>query len=703
VIRKVPVTCNKDCGGGCPLLATVEDGRVTEIRDNPLGGPAMHGCIRGYQAARTLYAPDRLKRPLLRVGPKGSGQFREIPWSEALDRVAEGLVNIRERYGPEAIIHLGGSGSCRGALHNTGTLTARFLNLFGGYTVTYSSYSSAAASFATPYVLGTSIAGIDPATLRYSKLILLWGANIADCRLGCEWLARIREAKRRGIEIVVIDPRRSATARVLGTQWLPVRPGTDIALMMAVLYVLLAEKLVDRAFINRYSVGFDELEAHVLGRDGSAPKTPQWAETLCGTPAEAIVALARLYGRTKPAALIPGLSFQRTIGGEEAVRMAIALQVATGNLGILGGSSGALTWGRLPGPRMGALEVPNVGRHAFVPVYEWPDAILQGRKGGYPSEIRAIYNVGGNYLVQGADVNKSIRAFEKVEFSVCHDYFLTPTARYCDLVLPATTFLERNDIVFTGGNFVLFSNQAVEPLYEARNDLDIFCALAERLGFGRVFSERKSEDEWLRSFVAVSEVPDYEEFKRTGIYLGRDQERVGLAEFIADPERHPLRTPSGKVELSSALYARTGFPAIPQARILYPRPEYPLRLITPKSKYRVHSQNSNIPWFRELEPHVLWIHPTDAAARGIADGQKVLVSSPEGKVCIPARVTEDIMPGVVCLLEGVWPEFAPDGVDVAGSANVLTSTTPTEPSRGSRTHSVLVQVTPYAHGPATFA
>lgn len=694
MIRKLPVTCNKDCGGGCPLLATVEDGRITEIRDNPLGGPAMRGCIRGYQAARTLYAPDRLRKPLVRVGPRGSGQFRELTWSEALDRVAEGLADIRTRYGPEAIIRLGGSGSCRGALHNTGSLTARFLGLFGGSTVTYSSYSSAAAGFATPYVLGSSAAGTDPATLKYSKLVILWGANLVDCRLGCEWTARVREAKHRGVEIIVIDPRRSATARTLGSQWIPVRPGTDVALMMAVLYVLIQEGLVDRPFIGRYSIGFDELEADVLGLDDSEPKTPRWAEALCGTRAETIIALARQYGQAKPTALIPGLAYQRTIGGEEAVRMGIALQVATGNLGVLGGSSGALTWGRLPRPRVGAIGVPTGGKQAFVPVYEWPDAILQGKSGGYPSEIRAIYNVGGNYLVQGADVHKSIRAFEKVEFSVCHDCFLTPTARYCDVVLPTTTFLERQDIVFPDGNYLLFSNRAVEPLPEACNDYDIFCALSERLGFGREFSEGKSEEDWLRSFVAESEVPDYETFKRTGIYFGQDQERVGLADFIADPESRPLHTPSGKIELSSASYGRTGFAAIPEARILPSRQDYPLRLVTPKSKYRVHSQNSNIPWFRRLEAQALWLNPVDAAKRGIADGQEVIISSPEGKVRITAHVTGDIMPGVVCLLEGVWPEFAPDGTDVAGSANVLTSTTPTEPSHGSRTHSVLVQVLP---------
>jgi len=660
---------------------------------------------------RALYAPDRLKKPLLRTGPRGVGQFREIEWPHALDLVAERLADIKARYGNEAILHLGGSGSCRGALHNTHRLTTRFLSLFGGYTETYWNYSTAAAHFVTPFVLGTQQAGIDAGTLQFSNLIILWGANIADTRLGCEMEARIREAKGRGIDVIVIDPRRTASVRRLGTQWIPVRPGTDTALMMAVLYVLIDENLVDTAFVEKYSMGFDELGRHVLGHPstgslgrcgsssriagpaGEDARTPHWAEEICGTPAELIFELARRYGRTHPAALIPGPSIQRTIGGEEAIRMAIALQVATGNLGRLGGSSGGLTWSRLPYPRMGMIGVPANLSQASVPVYRWPDAILEGTDGGYPSDIKAIYNVGGNFLVQGSDVHKNIRAFNKVEFAVCHDYFLTPTARYCDVVLPATTFLEREDIVFPdGGNYLLFSNQAVPPLPEARNDYHIFCALADRLGFLAEFSEGKSEEEWLKSFIADSEVPDYETFKRTGIYMGEDQLRVGLSDFVADPLAHPLNTSSGRVQISSAAYAETGYSPIPECRILPADDRYPLRLITPHPRFRIHSQYDNIPWFKERERQAVWIHPHDAAQRKIKNGQEVCVNSPEGRVRIVARVTEDIMPGVVCLPEGTWPSFEPDGTDTAGSANVLTSTVPTRPSNGSRTHSVLVEV-----------
>ena len=690
--RTLPITCNRDCGGDCPLVAVVRDGRLVAVRDNPLAGPYLHGCLRGYHVARVIYAPDRLTKPLLRSGPRGSGAFREIPWNEALDRVADGLARVRDRYGPAAIMPLGSSGSCRGALHHTGALTRRFLALFGGFTGTYGSYSSGAASYTTPFVLGNAPSGIDAATLLYSRMILLWGANVEDCRLGCELGARVRQARRRGVPVVVIDPRRTRTVSRMGTEWVQVRPGADAALMLGVLYILVTEGLIDRPFIERVSVGFDRLERHVLGQDGTPPKAPAWAEAICGTPAETIVDLARRYAAAKPAALIPGLSIQRTIGGEEAIRLAIALQTATGNVGALGGSTGGLTWSRLPGPRVGTLPVPANPVGLAVPVYRWPDAILEGRAGGYPSDIHAVYNVGGNYVAQGADVVKSARAFQGLDFSVCHDYFMTPTARHCDVVLPVAASPEREDIVLSGANMLLYSHRAVEPPPGVMTDYDVFKALAQRLGLEPAFSEGRSPEEWLDAFLAASEVADVDAFRATGIYLGEDQLRVGLADFVGDPQAHPLSTPSGKIELASDALRRGGFTPVPTARCLAPEPDYPLRLVTPKSRYRIHSQHSNIPWFREREEQALWIHPDDAAARGIADADSILVSSPQGSVRVPARVTSDIMAGVVCLLEGVWPEMASDGIDVAGSANVLTDTTPTMPSASSRTHSVLVQV-----------
>jgi anaerobic dimethyl sulfoxide reductase subunit A len=671
----------------------VDDGRLVSIVDNPSFSPYMTGCLRGYQMPRVLYAPDRLRKPLIRTGPRARGEFREAEWPEALDLVARRLAELRERHGPTAVLPLGGSGSTRGALHNTGRLAARFLALQGGATWVHSNYSRGALDFVAPYLFGNAPSAIDAGTLQFSRLIILWGANVADTRLGAETFGYVKEARARGAEIIVVDPRRTATVEQLATRWIPIRPGTDSALMLALLHVLLDQGLVRREFLAKYTIGFEPLEHYVLGGDGELPKTPAWAEALCGVPAASIEDFARIYASASPACLFPGYSIQRTVGGEEAVRLGVVLQAATANIGIPGGSSGAFGWGGLPEPRIGKIPVPPRTGQPSVPVYRWADAVLEGTAGSYPSDIRAIYNVGGDFIVQGADVRKNLRAFEKVEFSVCHDLFLTPTARACDVVLPATTFLERNDIIFSAYDYAFFSNQAVLPQGECRNDYDIFCDLAERLGFLAEFSEGRDEEAWLRRFVAGSEVPDFDEFRRTGIFKGVDQLRVGLSGFVADPVAHPLPTPSGRIEITSERYAAdTGFSAWPRPEWLQPNCDYPLRLITPKSRFRVHSQHANIAWFVEHDPPALWIHPADAGPRGIADREEVLVSSPQGRVRTVARVTEGIMPGVVCLLEGVWPVLDAEGTDIAGSPNMLTSTQPTMPSQASRTHSVLVQV-----------
>jgi anaerobic dimethyl sulfoxide reductase subunit A len=686
------VSCNRDCGGGCPLIARVEGGRVVRISNNPAGSSwRMSGCPCGFSMPRILYAPDRLKRPLVRTGPRGSDSFRETSWDEALSIVADRLSDVVSRHGPESILDMGGSGSSRGAVHNTSVLPLRFLQGLGGGTTTRGSYSSEALNYVKPLLFGSAFPGIDAATLQFSDLIVLWGANVADTRFAADLENRIRERRRQGVRVVSVEPRRSRTAERLADEWIPVLPGTDTALMMAVLHVLLEDGLADRDFVARCTTGFEELERYVRGSGSEPAKTPEWAETVCGTPSPTIRAFARRYGATRPAALIPGPSIQRTVGGEEAARMAITLQVATGNVGRKGGSNGVI-WGRLPHPRCGRMAGARAPSRRSIPILRWPDAILQGTAGGYPADIAAVYSAGGNELAQGSDCRKSAEAYHRLEFSVCHDLFLTPTARHCDVVLPATTFLERNDVVFPPGNYLLWSARAVPPLHESRTDYDILRELADRMGFGTAFSEGRSADEWLDCCLVHSEVEDVEAFKNTGLYMGKDQTRVGLSEFVANPENHPLDTPSGRIEIASEAYARTGFPAIPTCRVLAPSRDYPLRLFTPHARHRIHSQGSQIEWFLEKEPHVLWIHPSDASARGIGDGEPVEVSSERGRTRIPARVTEDVMPGAVCLLEGAWPRFDADGADTAGAANVLTSTEPTLPSEGSRTHSVNVQV-----------
>jgi anaerobic dimethyl sulfoxide reductase subunit A len=694
-----PFFCGKDCGGNaCPLLATVENGRVTRVVNNPAGGRYIKGCARGFSLPLEQNAPDRIRTPLIRTGPRGSGAFRETTWEEALRLTADRLAEIRVRHGASAVMRRASAG-VTGALHGTPALLNRFLNLFGGSTVLTGNYSYGAAQFILPYVLGPEwrASGYDAANMQYAEMIILWGANVLETRQGPEVPQRLMEAKKRGARIVSIEPRRSATAAHAATWWIPCRPGTDAALMLAVLYVMLAEELVDRPFIEAHSTGFDRLERYVLGEDGAGARSPAWAERICGVPAQEITRFARAYAAAKPAMLFPGYSIQRVFAGEEPCRLAVALQVATGNFGRRGGSTGSLNV-MLPGPRAGRLPVPEIEPQPSVPVVRWPDAILQGRAGGYPSDVRALYNLGSNFLNQGSDVRKNIAAFEVLEFVVTHEVFLTPTARHCDVIFPTTTAFEKEDIgIPWAGNWLLYKPQVVPPAGQARSDYDVLWDLADRLGFGPAFSEGRSAGEWIRHFIEESEIADPAKFRRTGIYLASDQERVGLAEFAADPARHPLSTPSGLVEIASGVYAReTGFPAIPTWQAPPEDERYPLRLITPKSPHRTHSQGSNIPALRERDRHALSMHPQDAALRAIADGDAVCLSNAQGTVRVPVRLCDDLMPGVVSLPEGIWVELDAQGIDVGGAANMLTATEGTAPGVACIMHAVPVQVTGFA-------
>ncbi|MBI9092342.1 MAG: molybdopterin-dependent oxidoreductase [Desulfobacterium sp.] len=685
-----PVSCNLDCGAGCPLTARVKNGRLVRIQNSHLKPVHASACPVGLNYGKMLYSPDRLTSPLLRTGPRGSGGFKKISWDNALDYAAEKLTHLRETYGGSSLIRLGGSGSCRGALHNTASLTQRFLGLWGDYTNTSGNYSSQATSFAVPFILGTNQAGFDPGTLEHAGMIILWGANIFDVRFGNETARRILDAKKRGVSVVVIDPRRSRSVKHLGTEWVPVFPGTDTLLMAAVLHVLITENRIDLDFINTYSIGFEPLKKYILGESDGIPKTPAWAGERCGTPAQTIISLARRYGTTNPVALIPGLSIQRTLGGEDAARMAVILQTVTGNIGKMGGSSGAYSSGRLPKPRcgrMGVLENTPVS----VPVYRFPDAILGGKKAGFPSDIKGIYNVGGNFLSQGSDINKNIRAFNQVAFSICHEPFMTPTARYCDLVLPTTLWPEREDIVFPTGNYLLYSHQAVAPVKGVKNDYDIFCELAERLGFGQAFSQGKDAGQWLDFFIAESEIDDVNAFRETGIFSGPHHHRVGLSEFIANKENNPLNTPSGLIEIASQAYARAGGRVLPLCQSSAPDKNLPLRMISPHPRFRIHSQTGGNTPMGQKDKATVWLNETDAKNLNIRDGDLVAITNTQGRIHVAASVSGDIMEGVVCLLEGAWPDIE-FGVDTGGSPNMLTATEPTLPSEGSRTHSVRVKV-----------
>lgn len=702
MMELVPTFCGKDCGGGaCPLLARVEDGMVTQMLHNP-AGKDLKPCPRGYALHRAHYAPDRLLRPLLADGPRGSGKFREAGWDEALGIVTRRLGDIRSRHGPASVIGLGSAGST-GVLHSSEGLLARFMNTLGGATTLSSNYSNGAARFSLPYLFGgaASQSGWDAATVRHSKLVVLWGANILEARLGTELGTSIAAAARAGVPVIVIDPRRTRTATALGARWIPILPGTDAAMMLAVLHVLFRDGLVDMARASRLAIGLDDIERYVSGSADGIARSPEWAQTRCGVPAAVIESFAHDFDTSSPAMLVPGYSIQRVIDGEETFRLTVALQVATGNFGLPGGSSGSIN-NRLPSPRIGSLPDKDPGTSVSIPVLRWPDAILGGRAGGYPSDIRAAWVAGFNAVNQGGDSRKSVEAMRALEFSVCSDMFMTPTARLCDVVLPVASPLEKEDIGLPWhGNYLLYKQAALAPRGQVRTDYDIFADAAARMGCGEAFTGGRTASQWIDHCLAESEIANIEAFKRTGVYFGADRERVGLSDFAADQEAHPLPTPSGLIELRSERWARdTGRPAIPVWIDKGSNPDLPFLLVTPKTVHRTNSQEGGGELWTSATPGAakrpdagtLTVAAPDAARLCILDGDRLIVSNARGAVLVTALVSDDIAPGVVSMHEGVWLDIGTDGLDHAGSANMLTSTDGSGPATAPVMHGVAVAV-----------
>ncbi len=710
-MKVVPSVCCQDCGGACPLNIYVEDGRIVKIEARDVGYPSLRPCLRGLLHHYRVYAPDRLRYPLRRVGERGKGEFTRISWDEALREIAEKTTRIMDTHGPAAILNLSWSGA-HDRLHWPASLD-RFLNMAGGFTGRWGSASNQGGRFASLATYGVLNTGNDRADLLNSKMIILWGCNPAESIFGTETRWYLTQAKEKGTRIVCMDPRLSDSAATWASSWIPIRPGTDTAMLVAMAYVILERGLQDQHFIDTYTFGFDKFRDYVTGVADGTTKTPEWGEKITGVPAATIEAIAVEYATTKPAAMIPGFAPGRTARGEQFHRAAATLSAMTGNIGIHGGATACLDRSTSPLPPQeiedyvagdwsySDLPVPPNPVEKDAPLHEYAvkgirrhtadkinctkvwDAIIRGKNGGYFSDIKMLYVVSGNGLNQMCDTNMAALAIKTLEFVVVHDQFMTPTARFADILLPATTWCERNSISFPWafGHYALFANKAIEPLYESRNDLDIFTELAAKMGLSGY--NDKTEDEWLRFIAAKHGIPDYDAFKASGFYKLRTPEPyVAFQNQIEDPDHHPFPTPSGKIEIFCQRIADFNRPDV-----LPPIPKYveswegltdeksqkyPLQLITTHSRRRIHSQLHNIRWYRELETQDVWINPIDAKARGIKDRDQIRVFNHRGAVSILAKVTNRIMPGVVCIYEGAWYDPDPSGLDRGGCANTLT-------------------------------
>src|SRR5512136_1390032 len=600
-VSKIRVGCPAhNCGGRCLLIATVENGRITRLdtddRPDTLAAPQLRACVRGRAYLRRQYHPDRLLTPLKRTGRRGDDKFSPISWDEALDTVATQFERVKRHYGSSALFVPYGTGSYNQL--NGSHVARRLMNLYGGCLGIYNSYSWGAINIATPTVYGTLVTGNQRQDWLNSRYIIMWGWNPAEMRDGTNSDYFVKLARENGAKVVCIDPRHSLSAAALADEWIPIRPGTDAAMMSAMAYVMLTEGLYDANFVRTHCVGWDASQMpagaeseeayseYLLGVRDGVPKSPAWAETITAVPAATIKRIAREYATQRPGVLYQGYGMQRRAYGEQVLRAGCVLAAITANVGIPGGwASGLGTQAPDGGPFWTVFPIGENPVKASIPVFLWSEAVLRGHEltqaegvigaKQLKSDIKLIYAVATNCLInQHANVNRSASILQdesKVEFLAVQDNFLTPTARFADVVLPACTQFETWGLEdgWKYGDEVILQPKLVEPLGESQSDYRICAELAERLGFGEAYTEGRDEMAWvgwcldrLRE-TRFPDLPSLDTFleKNLGAYTKPVTEpAIAFADFRGDPQKYPLNTPSGKIEIFSKTLYDVGRP-----------------------------------------------------------------------------------------------------------------------------------------------
>jgi anaerobic selenocysteine-containing dehydrogenase len=660
------------------MLVTVDEGVATKIQGDPQA-PFTDGtlCSKVSHYLERTYSPDRLRYPMKRVGRKGEGKFERIGWDAALDEIAARLKSLAAE-NPETILPCSYAGTM--GMVQYSSMDRRFFYKLGS-TLLDRTLCSSAGKYGLKATLGGSV-GMDPERFAEARLIILWGANPVVSNLHL-W-SRVQEAKRRGAKVIAIDPYRSLSAEKC-TQHIALLPGTDGALALGVMHVLIGEGLIDRDYIDRHTLGYDALARRV------AEYPPQRVAELCGIAAADIVQLARDYGTIKPAAIRLNYGMQRHAGGGIAARTIACLPALVGAWRDAAGGI-VLTTSDFYGFDHAALERPDLlagRRPRTINHSKLGDALTSAEP---PVRATIVYN--NNPVAVCPESDKVIAGFSREDlFTVVIDHFQTDTADYADILLPATTQLEHMDVHKSYGHlYVLANNPAIAPLGEALPNSEIFRRLAARMGFDEPCF-RDSDEDICRTAVA-STTP-----RMNGISWER-LKAEGWQKLAVPPRFAPFAeggfpTPSGKCEFSSRWLEEQGIDPLPfynppaEASDAALAERYPLAFLSPPARHFLNSSFANLARWREYErePH-LDMHPQDAAARGIRDGDAVRVFNGRGAYKLRARVNGKPRPGVVVAPSVWWKKYSPDG----GNANNVTSQRTADLGGGATFYDCRVQV-----------
>ncbi|GAN77452.1 molybdopterin-dependent oxidoreductase [Acidisphaera rubrifaciens] len=663
--RKVFGACPHDCPDTCAMITTVRDGRAVEVRGNP-DHPFTRGglCVKVNDYQNRVYSPDRVLHPLRRVGAKGEGRFERITWDAALDEIRSRWTAIIERSGPAAILpysYLGTEGTLNGL-----SVGDAFFNRLGA-TVSERTFCDAGAITAFFMSCGPT-AAIDPESFVHSRYIILWAINPISTNLH-HW-PFIKEAQTRGAKIVVIDPFETRSAKQ--ADWhIRIRPGTDGALALGMMHVIIAEDLVDHAYVADHTIGYDELKERVAGFP------PERVAAITGVSAEDIRTLAREYATTQPSVIRMGVAIERNANGGNAVRALSCLPALVGAWRHCGGGIMHMPIWAFP------VKWDAISRPDFIPpgtpvINQWRLGPALTGEMPLKTPIESLFVFNSNPMVVAPEQAKIERGLAREDlFTVVSEHFITDTARYADIVLPATTQLEQWDVMFSWGHLYLTLNMpAIEPLGEAVPNTELFRRLARIMGFDDLFFYRTDMEmmqdalDWSNP---VLEGIDLDLLQRTGYA----RLNVGTPESYVPHREGNFPTPSGKCEFKSSLTAlgnmvlplfRQGYTEGQPGEALDPLPnyvddaappapaDYPLGMISPKSHAFLNSSYGNLPTqLHHAGTQRVFINPADAAARGVAAGDTVRVFNQHGAFEAVAEVTEAAMAGVIAAPMGYWP------------------------------------------------
>lgn len=728
------------------FTANVADGDIAAV--TPMDGDAdpspLLGNLAGSIRHRSRIAGPAVRRGWLRDGPgpsteRGADEYVAVSWDELSELLAEELRRVVDTYGNEAIYGGSYGWASAGRFHHAQSQVHRFLKMLGGYTSSRHSYSLGATGVIMPRVVGTHDdlfkRSTDWAVITEHTDLLVCFGGLALKNTGInhggttahparDALRRMRE---RGGKIVSLSPLRDDVEG--DCRWLAPIPGTDVAVMLALAYVLATEGLADLDFLDTHCSGYQRFERYLLGRDDGVAKSPQWASTLSGLPAGELVDLARQMAASRTLVTV-SWSLQRIRHGEQAPWMGLTLAAMLGQIGVPGGGFGhgygSMNEPGLPPLRCGLPALPQGFNpvQTFIPVAAVTDMLLHpgqpfdynGLQLTYP-DIRCVYWAGGNPFHHHQNIPRLRRALSRVDTIVVHDPYWTAMAKHADIVVPSTTAYEREDYSGSRNDPLLVAMPALTPPYgDARDDYTTFSALAGRLGFGEQFTEGRTARQWLVHMYEKwsagldFEVPGFDQFWAAGhLRLPTEPGLTLLADFRADPLGHRLATPSGRIEIFSQTIDGFGYPDCAGHPRWYEPTEwlggeraarYPLHLLANQPATRLHSQldggaTSQASKVQGREP--IRIHPDDASARGLADGDVVRVFNDRGACLAGVMIDDRLRPSVVQLPTGAWYDPAdpsdPDSMCVHGNPNVLTDDVGTSSlAHGCTGAHVLVQV-----------